>query len=105
MPNVKLITLSTSVIQANINRVNKIINDLDYYRRGIGNVNKKKIIISKNSYINQILTRASIIDGMPCIKCGCMIEPGDNCYSKYRHRGLVPYPSYYCVACFESLYH
>ena len=104
MPNVKLITLTPGVIQANINRVNRIINELDYYRRGIGRTNQKKILISKNSYIRQIINRANIFDGMPCFKCQHMILPGDDCYSKYRHRGLVPYPSYYCKECYDMLY-
>jgi hypothetical protein len=104
MPNVKLITLTPSVIQANINRLNRIINELDYYKRGIGRANQKRIIISKNSYISTMLEKGNTVDGMPCIKCSHMILPGVECYAKYKHRGLVSYPSYYCRGCYDNLY-
>ena len=105
MPNVKLITLTPSVIQANINRLTRIINELDYYKKGIGRANQKKIIVSKNSYISTILEKGSVYDGMPCIKCMHMILPGVDCYAKYKHRGLVSYPSYYCKGYYATLYH
>jgi len=114
MPSGHTVTLTTGSIQRKIIKMKRVIEDLEYYdkyyrvghpgRRSRKNVENAREKMAK-LYVTQALAKSSIIYGIPCYKCDMMIEPGENCVSRYRRNQRVPVPSHYHERCYEELYH
>ena len=105
MTNARVITLTPGAIQRNLIKINRIINELDYYKRGIGKSNQRRMLERNNSYLKQILDKADVKLGVPCFKCGLMISPGSYCVAKYHHNNLIPIAIHYHTHCWAELYH
>ena len=121
MWSTRVITLTTAAIQRNIIKMNKVINDIEYYKKyyyngtgdyknsTIGKRNKNKVVNIRatmaQSYVMKVLNKANIVDGIPCVKCDEMIRPNEECMARYRRNTRIPFPSWYHVNCYEKLYH
>lgn len=102
----RLMSLTISNIQANINKATRLLEEVYYYKKPI--LGKKKAYtkrVIQNGYIQSVAQRANIKDGIPCMRCNKFIKPYSNCYVKYRHNHSISVPTYYHETCWEGLFH
>lgn len=114
MTNAHDVTLTASSIQRHIVRMNKIIKDIEYYRkyyRQSSDPRRKsraRLNIRKSMaeiYVMKCVQKANIKDGLMCFKCEEMITPGEECISRKRGNQLIRFPYHYHRRCYEGLFH
>lgn len=110
MTSARLIGLSEGSITISIKKANVLVAELDdiYHRSHKMKKGGTKNAISTTvltPYIYKIVSRANLIEGIPCAKCDEMIKPDEYCYVKYKHNNRInSIPSYYHQDCWNSLY-